>query len=191
MATVELLPVIEHLTEPRAGAPLDWLVLSADASDETIAAIVDSLALYNDILGATLDETLGNLESHGHLVVSGGIRAIAPGFDLVPSCCCGLESWRDWYGIEPGGQSPWLGHDPAPYVDCTPDEAILWTDGPEHSGPSLSVSYADLSSALAEVQAALTGFVGRLEAWLAANAPGRIGFAAIFAEEFAITCEAS
>jgi hypothetical protein len=195
--TVELLPVVECQTWPDdtvwAPPPSSdrWLTISADASDDIVGQILASVAACNDALAVTLKETLANLECCDGLIASGGLRVKALDFDLLPSCCCGLEGWRDWYSVKPGGESPWLGHDPSPHVDCQDCVAVIWTDEAGTSSEALTTPYAELSVALATADAALTGFVDRLEQWLSARSPGSERFSKTFASAFDIRIDAT
>jgi hypothetical protein len=46
---------------------------------------------------------------------------------IGPSCCCGLEGWKAWLDILTTGQSPWMGHDPAPFVELLGEQVCVCT----------------------------------------------------------------
>lgn len=164
-----------------------WLVLSPDADDRTVTRILGVIAAYNDAVGSTLEGTLAKLEPlarAGELAVSGGLRVRVGAFEILPSCCCGLEGWREWYEVKPGGQSPWLGHDPNPYVECGAETAVLWTDEARRGGVSLTVSFASIKAARALAAATLEGFVDRLALWIEKHAPAATAFPDAFATAF-------
>lgn len=64
------------------------------------------------------------------LIAAGGLlaRDTQTGVAILPSCCCGLESWREWTAVPRGGQS-WLGHSPAPWVEHLDNAVRIWPDG--------------------------------------------------------------
>lgn len=51
---------------------------------------------------------------------------------ILPSCCCGLEMWRDVYEAVINKTGVWLGHDPFPTLEHTDDLVRIWSD--DYSG---------------------------------------------------------
>lgn len=98
-------------------------------------------------------------------VVAGGIAVIAGDFRLYPSCCCGLEDWVEWRNIKKNGASPWLGHDPDPWIDTSGDRAILH-NGMNTGKESIDVSYEELLVAVENASVALSQFLEKLRSWL-------------------------
>ncbi len=189
---LELQPVIEHHLRRSApwigrGPPDDWIVVTGEADDDTVRRIVAVVASASDVMHDTLEATLRamarKVDEEGWLIAPGGLRATDLDFELLPSCCCGLEGWRGWYGVEQGGSSPWLGHDPNPYIDCRGEAAVLWTDD-TGDGVSLTVPYDSIGHSLILVEDMLQSFVRRLERWVAREAPAASGFPDAFAKAF-------
>lgn len=166
-----------------------WIVLNADTSLDDVARIVARVAEYvSDCLPASPDEAAQVIALAEVVVVSGGLIVTGNGFRSEPSCCCGLEQWREWYGVKPGGSSPWLGHDPTPGVECGETEAVICSDSTDEAA-RLTVSYLDLAVALAEADADLTAFLSRLDVWRRAAAISQaLDVVGRFADAFAITC---
>jgi hypothetical protein len=188
----QLQPVVEHYlsrTAPwiGAGPADDWIVVTGEADDDTVRRIVAIVASASNVMHETLEATLLAMErkvrEEGWLIASGGLRATDHRFELLPSCCCGLEGWREWYRVKPGGSSPWLGHDPNPWVDCRGEAAVLWTDD-DGDGVSLTVPFDSVGYALIIVEDMLESFVLRLENWVAREAPAASGFPEAFATAF-------
>ena len=165
-----------------------WVELSADCSDDDVALVVATLASYNQVASSgSISEVARALESAQTMVLPGGLMARSGDLEVAPSCCCGLESWREWYGVEPDGSSPWLGHGPSPWVDCKSDVAVIWADGDlGDQSPKVSVTYAEVDGARRAANDALKGFHGRLADWLAAHAPQSQGLSRRFADAFGI-----
>ena len=188
----QLQPVLEHHLRHSApwigrGPPDDWIVVTGDADDDTVRRIVAIIAAASNVMHETLEATLLAMErqvrEEGWLIAPGGLRATDDEFKLLPSCCCGLEGWREWYNVKPGGGSPWLGHDPNPYVDCGGEAAVLWTDD-DGDGVSLTVPYDMVGIALMLAEDMMESFVLRLADWVAREAPTASGFPEAFATVF-------
>lgn len=191
---LQLVPVVEVLgfnSRPGWLAAMDdrrWIELGPEAPPDDVARIVAIIVAYSHDLPDTAQEAARLIAEGGCTAAPGGLIARADGSELVPGCCCGLEGWRDWYAIRPSGQSPWLGHDPGPYIECRAAEALLWPDEPDtprkHPMTPIVVSYPEFDAALAEADARLTGFLDRLEEWAVfgdAWVPGLLdGFASSF-----------
>ena len=108
-------------------------------------------------------------------VLPGGIAVLAAERQILPSCCCGLETWTEWEKILATGQSPWTGHDPAPLVEVLGDQVHVWSDGGMGEKPRDEVpilfSHAEFHSAITGVRKDLEGFLEPLGTWLRTHAP--------------------
>ncbi|MDZ4776622.1 MAG: hypothetical protein SGJ23_07535 [Alphaproteobacteria bacterium] len=179
---------------PFAWAKIDparqWLALSGAGDDAEVALLVAILAKENDVPdGASIVETVELLGVAEPFTVDGGLRVRHGDFVLEPSCCGVLSDWRGWEGLEPGALTPWMGHDPAPWVATNADAAVIYLDGgAENDRPTTSehvrVSYVEIAAALAKAVADLEGFQKRLEAWLARHAPGNTTLGPHFRDMF-------
>lgn len=167
-------------------APFEWIALGPDCSDNDVALVVATLAVYNRIASSgSIADVVRAIEAAGGLVLPGGLRARVGDFEIEPSCCCGLEGWREWQTLKPGAHSPWLGHDPSPWIECKSDAAVLWA-GEAKQSPNVAVSYAEIDNAVAAAHAALLGFSARLAAWVERHAPAQQGLTQRFNEAFRI-----
>lgn len=194
---LQLVPVIEVLGTdgwpewvPPIGAKR-WIELGPESATEDVACTMAIIASYGKDLPASSKEAARRMAAGECHAAPGGLIARAEGFELAPGCCCGLEGWRDWFTVQPGGQSPWLGHDPSPYVECRAAEALLWPDEPDaprrNPMTPLVVSYPDFDAALAAADARLTGFLDRLEEWAVFGDSWVPGLLDGFASSFQIT----
>ncbi len=169
----QLVPVIMNGLADVDWAPLKlterWIVLSGEASDDDVARAIAGIATYSSEIGvrATIAETSAAIVNAKGFVVGGGLLFRDGDFAVEPGCCCGLEGWRDWYAVKKDGQSPWMGHDPMAWIDCTGDTAIVWSD--EIDARSATVSYEALREALDVAARDIAAFVERLRAWGKAN----------------------
>ncbi|WP_116244709.1 hypothetical protein [Nocardiopsis sp. FIRDI 009] len=106
-------------------APYGFLPLDGALDPAGIGSAVMSVADDNDV-GSSEDRPTRPEESpdgflHGLLtsdgpVTPGGLRVTdtASGTTLVPGCCAGLETWREWCGLPDDPGPVCLGHDPSP-----------------------------------------------------------------------------
>lgn len=167
----------------------DWIALGPTCSDADVRNVVAALASYSgDCRSGAMADAAKAAEMAEGLILPGGLRAEASGQSISPSCCCGLEGWREWFAVAPGGPSPWLGHDPSPFVETRPDQAIIWPDyEAEGSAPCLTVPYDDIEQACEAARKELLGFAQRLTEWLERYTPANTGLAHRFREQFDVS----
>ena len=81
---------------------------------------------------------------------------------ISPSCCCGLEDWREWLNFLSTGYSPFLGHQSdSPHLEKLDNRLIRVV---------MEWKYTDLDRQvfelkLAEVQQDLLDFLVRINSW--------------------------
>jgi hypothetical protein len=150
--------------------PLSWIRLSGEMTEQEIGLFFAKLVQYNqlDFSGEShtvLDRIL-NAES---LVLPGGLQAVFENQSINPSCCCGLETWREWQAFLTTGNSPWLGHDPSPWVEAKNGQISIWSD----SGLGESIQQAfqievprsAFRQALQNVEQDLQNFLYCVDSW--------------------------
>src|SRR5215510_7543506 len=130
-AMLRLIPIVELRWREH---PFDWapsdasrecVMLDAGVSNDDIACVVATLASYNFVDSpGSVEDAARALKEAETLHLPGGLMVRSDHLEIRPSCCCGLESWREWYEVAPGGSSPWLGHSPSPWVECKADCAV-------------------------------------------------------------------
>jgi hypothetical protein len=191
---LRLTPVVEIRTEHAfdwvsADASREWVELDANIGNDDIARVVANLASYNDFASSgSVEDVAHALERADSLILPGGLMIRIGALEIPPSCCCGLEHWREWYGVAPGGSSPWLGHSPSPWVECKADRAVLWADGElGDQSPNASIVYSEVDDALRTAHVALVAFNARLGDWLSTHAPQNAGRSRRFAGHFDIS----
>lgn len=96
-----------------------------------IGLVFAQLAQYNKIEITTDRQTvLRQILKSQRLILPGGIQVVCQDRGTIsPSCCCGLETWREWIDVLKTGTSPWLGHDPSPWIEIKGDVVRVWSDG--------------------------------------------------------------
>ncbi|MDB4932350.1 MAG: hypothetical protein JWM10_4834 [Myxococcaceae bacterium] len=142
-----------------------FVELGGDVLDDELALIVITLCTYGRAQDGAA--SLSELASEFPVAAPGGIAVSDAGFEIFPSCCCGLEGWRDWYGLLGNASTPWLGHDPAPWVERNGESFVMWTDGGLPSVARESIGHIsfdprELADGLNRVREALLAFADRL-----------------------------
>lgn len=192
---LELIPVIDDWQPEQ---DFEWLPshfppgrieLSAQVSDLAIARMIAILASYNNVAcHGSIAEVARALLKAQTLVLPGGLLARTHIIEISPGCCCGLENWREWYGVTPNGTPPWLGHDPSPWVECKTDNAVLWADGDlGDQSPYVEVSYSEITHALRSAHIAMIGFADKLSKWISEDVPLGVALSQRFTEAFDVS----
>jgi hypothetical protein len=175
-----LRPVFENPGEGRRSWPWPiagraapaFIPLGGDMSDAELGSFFAQTVDYNSLEGegsATLLAAILRAES---LILPGGLQAAAADRVIDPSCCCGLETWRDWRRFLEEGVQPWLGHDPAPWLEDAGRTIRVWSDGGVSEAPdafAIELTRAALSAELLHAEEALCDFLARAEAWARAR----------------------
>jgi hypothetical protein len=182
---------------PVLGEEPPYLVrLTAEATDEEVGSLVWQLAQYNGIpvedrMPADLIQAIATAPS---IVLPGGVAVRDDtGREIVPGCCAGLEEWREWLAFELTGQTPWMGHEPDPWLEHAGDYIRVWShgelsEGAKSSPYAVEVSLEEFRRALAGLQHDLGGFLRALRAWAERHAPEQAdSLVARFDEAFEIT----
>ncbi|MFP4008503.1 MAG: hypothetical protein ACLFV6_10950 [Spirulinaceae cyanobacterium] len=149
--------------------PYKFVRLWGGMSEAEISLFIMQLADYNEIsLNNDLLIIINFILMEKELVLPGGIAAISSKKEIKPSCCSGLESWREWVDFLNTEQTPWWGHDPSPWVELQGDSVRLWSDGglyPVRKAFYLELSRSQFKGAIASVQADLQAFLSALGNW--------------------------
>ena len=149
-----------------------FIRLSEAATFDEVGRIV--LRVANCCGGGSFESGAALLESmmaEPCWILPGGLRVRESGDrNIPPSCCCGLETWREWFGVLTDRKSPWIGHDPSPWIEHLGDVIRVW------SGSSLSNSSAgseyciifhpeEFATQLQQVEHDLRRFLTLLKKW--------------------------
>ncbi len=112
------------------------LYLCSQTTKLEVGLAIGQLIVCNRLdRGGNVSEVLnGIINSQQRLILPGGLQVSDGEIAIAPSCCCGLETWREWLDFRFTGGSPWLGHDPTPWVEKVNDDVIrVWADEDRHS----------------------------------------------------------
>jgi hypothetical protein len=154
--------------------PFSMIRLHGKMTYQAIGLVIAQLAQYNQIELAGDKQTIFKelLEAES-LILPGGIQVIDELQNTIsPSCCCGLETWREWVDFPKTGETPWLGHDPSPFVENRDNVVRIWSDGGIDYSESKQVNafYIDTSrdrfaKALILVEQDLQAFLFCIDSW--------------------------
>ncbi|NEQ68301.1 MAG: hypothetical protein F6K21_22930 [Symploca sp. SIO2D2] len=150
--------------------PFSLLPVSGEMTYPEIGLVVAQLAQYNQIeLTNDKQVVLRDILKAEGLVLPGGIQVISEGKKPIsPSCCGGLETWREWIDFLQTGDSPWLGHDPSPWMENQGYFIRIWSDGgmePAKNAFYIDVSRSDFERGLRQVEQELQAFLFCIESW--------------------------
>lgn len=102
----------------------------------------------------------------------GGISVFGEGQKRIsPGCCCGLDEWREWIDFLETGRTPWIGHDPSPWLEINGGIVRIWSDGARGLTQKtvqkfcLDVPRSEFEQALTNVEQDLRAFLRCIERW--------------------------
>jgi hypothetical protein len=161
----------------------EGLALSGKLTQADIGTAMAVIAVYNhdhmsppgeeddQLAPAQLIQRITQADS---LIAPGGLRVrdTVTGQAVNPGCCCGLEDWQEWNQVA-AGQSPWLGHSPAPWVEHLGHTIRVWPDGgdePANAAPPaatvpIEIPASGLPRLITGAHQQLQGFLDLLESW--------------------------
>ncbi|MEU8007905.1 hypothetical protein AB0B66_42680 [Catellatospora sp. NPDC049111] len=148
--------------------PLSWLALHGACTDDEVSLFLALLAdRYGVLTGPDPAWIMEALLAEELIIISGGVLIHDPksGMTIAPSCCCGLEDWREWQQA-PAGVAPWMGHSPDPEMEFHETHLRVWQNGDARlPGTHVDVPRSALPALLAGVRQDLIGFLDALRAW--------------------------
>jgi hypothetical protein len=119
----------------------------------------------------SVESCLQMIRDADELSAYGGFEISDEVVQIRPSCCSGIEHWREWRNFLETGASPWMGHDPFGWAERKENEIIIWTDGAAtaphaRTSPSIATSCKVFESALSQAEGRLKSFISGLPRWL-------------------------
>ena len=183
----------------RAGEFYRAMHLHGAMDDLEVGTVVAALCTYNrfgylDSEKAEVSDSpeviLREVVGSDGFVVGGGLEVCrTTDVVLTPSCCCGLETWREWIAFAEGGPAPWSGHDPDPYIERLPSGLLAIGYAADREN-ALQTSPSELREALRLAELDLCGFLHLLERWASVTAPSTASaFANAFGQAMNVTTE--
>ncbi|WP_125775821.1 hypothetical protein [Antribacter gilvus] len=172
----DLWPVLGHRR-------LTYLALHGGLSDrETGSAVYEILHWFHtddDGAPATsvdsyLQHALGPYDPEGtQPLAMGGLRFTdaTTGVTILPGCCYSIDERIEVYGVLDGGTECWLGHSPDGRLTICDGVVEIVQDTDEPSRGLIRATEGDLRAGMADVEAKLSAFVGRVADWALEHAP--------------------
>ncbi|QJX00278.1 hypothetical protein [Frigoriglobus tundricola] len=147
--------------------PLSFIRLSGGMTFTEVGSVMAHLVSYNSIEAEPTARGLlsGAVAAEG-LILPGGIQVSEGKRAISPRCCCGLEGWREWLAGMESTESPWMGHDPMPWIEWDGDTVRVWSDsGPNTGAFAIEFERGRFAAELVRVEAELRAFLRRVAAW--------------------------
>lgn len=163
-----------------------YVRLSPETKPEAVSLVVGTLATWGR---ENTEWSVEALEREFPGAVPGGFAAVDQERFIGPSCCCGLETWKEWLDVLTTRRSPWMGHNPAPFVEIREDRVNIWADGGlggnSAGGSPIAFSALEFETAVRQAAKDLSEFEEALRKWLRVHAPRHEhGVAGKFRERF-------
>ena len=152
----------------------EYRFLHGDMSRTEVHDFLYSLCEYGGASGRVprhLMRLISQLANRKQQLVPGGLAVTSGSTTLYPGCCTGLENWRDWYDVRPGGRAPWLGHNPDTWIELCEQDVIVHAD--HEPGPhDIRADYRDVRVALDGAAQTMREALARIEAVAQETNPG-------------------
>jgi hypothetical protein len=178
VATVpELHPVFEVPYYASAARPwpvadvpnFGFIRLSAAPTELEFGSFIAQVVAYNRLEGAdTLAGAVNGIIDAKSLILPGGVQ-ISDGTRVInPSCCCGLEGWREWHAAVASDHSPWMGHEPDAWLEFSDDRVRIWSNGDKKTSFAIAFDRPAFAAAVAGVEGELREFLRAFKLWATA-----------------------
>jgi len=150
-----------------------FIRLHGETSQEDVFRTLLQLLACNADEGRTsLRGAVASLLQAETVILPGGIGVRERGdLQIVPGCCCGLETWFEWRAFLTSGLSPWMGHDPLSKIERRDHDLLITTRPGTENECSVAMSEMDLKQNIARIEDDLMNFSSLLGAFLENNAP--------------------
>jgi hypothetical protein len=150
--------------------PLSLIRLSGEMNYPEIGLVFAQLVEYNHLdLSGERQVILKQVVEAESLILPGGIQVVCGNKIISPSCCCGLETWTEWQDFLKTGESPWLGHDPSPWVERRDDIIRIWSDGglseSVQNAFHIDIPYSAFREGLIMIEKDLQAFLFCIDSW--------------------------
>ncbi|WP_141504599.1 hypothetical protein [Paenibacillus luteus] len=107
----------------------ETIYLSKNSSVEDVVLFLTLLCGYNHLdINVEPHEVVQQLIVQEKVAMSGGIAFEGNNKRILPSCCCGLEQWREVSDAVSNKKGVWLGHDPLPTTEYLNGSVRIWSD---------------------------------------------------------------
>jgi hypothetical protein len=148
-----------------------YVRLWQETEPEGVALLLGTLSSYGRESTARSAE---DLTKEFPTVLPGGFAVVDQARLIAPGCCCGLETWNEWLDVLATGRSPWMGHDPDPFVEILADNVNIWPDGGagnrQQDAAPIVFSKVEFAAAVRAAALDLTKFEEPLFRWLGVHA---------------------
>lgn len=103
--------------------------LSKNSSAGDVVLFLTVLCGINELdINKEPNEVIKELINMDEVTLSGGIAFESQSKVILPSCCCGLEQWKEVREAVVNKKAAWLGHDPFPSIEYLDESVRIWSD---------------------------------------------------------------
>ncbi|MEK4434601.1 hypothetical protein [Paenibacillus sp. FSL K6-2862] len=145
----------------------DYLTLSGKCTSSEVELFLIHLFGYsNTNIDQSMEDTFNELFANESVAILGGVAFYESEEKyIMPSCCCGLEQFKEIYNSILNRESPWLGHDPLPEITYKDNMAFVWSDDPDSNDRSdvfhIDFKFEEILSCLEQSQYDLKDFIDK------------------------------
>jgi hypothetical protein len=141
--------------------------LSGNMTEQEIGLVLVQLVQYNQVdFSGEISTILTRLIAADGLILPGGIQVLlSDGRDITSGCCCGLETWREWLIFLTTGDTPWLGHDPSPWLERQGELVRIWSNESGMNTFFVDVPQGVFQESLRLVEQDLQAFLWCVDSW--------------------------
>lgn len=152
-------------------APFTHLRVWSGMTEPEIGTALAALVDHNHLDEAPPEDWFAALLECEEIAWPGGLRLSQGERTVRPGCCSGLEYASQWRRDLDAGTSPWMGHDPAPWIEFDQEARLVRQDGGlDRDRPQdpvdLRTTRTALDRALADAERDLRDFLDRARGWM-------------------------
>lgn len=108
---------------------VEYVRLSGKSTRDEVDLFIAELFGYMRInVDSTPRQVFGEILNETVAAIAGGVLFESDTKKIWPSCCSGLEGWREILKCVTEKRSPWMGHDPAPSMEFINNKVQVWSD---------------------------------------------------------------
>ena len=122
--------------------PFEHIIFTENFSENDASLFISSLLTFNDL--SFNDEFITMLNVKDELALPGGLVFNNDKSILYPSCCAEFQDWSNNICEIKQKNSPWMGHDPTPYIEFLNTSFLVLSDEDKETSFSIPFTLDEL-----------------------------------------------